>query len=52
MPTNWTVATDHAVVTTNELYDLTVMPALYLLDSQKRVVQKDSITAIRQFLSE
>ena len=52
MPANWTVATDHAVVTTNELYDLTVMPALYLLDSQKRVVQKDSITAIRQCLSE
>ena len=52
MPANWTVATDHAVVTTNELYDLTVMPALYVLDSQKRVVQKDSITAIRQCLSE
>ena len=52
MPANWTVATDHAVVATDELYDLTVMPALYLLDSQKRVVQKDSITAIRQCLSE
>ena len=52
MPANWTVATDHAVVTTDELYDLTVMPALYLLDHQKRVLQKDCITAIRQCLSE
>ena len=52
MPASWTVATDHAVVTTNELYDLTVMPALYLLDTQKRVVQKDSITAIRQYLNQ
>ena len=52
MPANWTVATDHAVVATDELYDLTVMPALYLLDHQKRVLQKDSITAIRQCLSE
>lgn len=40
MPANWIVATDHAVVTTNELYDLTVMPALYLLDAQKRVCIK------------
>jgi peroxiredoxin len=52
MPANWTVATDHAVVATDELYVLTVMPALYLLDHQKRVRQKDSITAIRQCLSE
>ena len=51
MPANWIVAADHAVVTTDELYDLTVMPALYLLDPQKRVVQKDSIAAIRQWLS-
>ena len=52
MPANWIVATDHAVVTTNELYDLTVMPALYLLDSQKRVLQKDSIEAIIQYLNQ
>ena len=50
MPAKWLVGTDHGVVSADELYDLTIMPSIYLLDSQKKIVQKDGLTAIRQWL--
>jgi thiol-disulfide isomerase/thioredoxin len=50
MPAKWVVGTERGVVSADELYDLTIMPSIYLLDSQKKIVQKDSLTAIRQWL--
>ena len=51
MPNNWLVATSSKPPLDN-LYDLTVMPALYLLDAHKTIVLKDNLTAIRQWLKD
>ena len=51
MPTNWLVATSSEPPLDN-LYDLTVMPALYLLDAHKTIILKDNLTAIRQWLKD
>ena len=43
IPSNWINSYDKGtVIRNNNLYDLKAIPALYLLDSQKRVLVKDS----------
>ena len=41
MPEGWMVGTDREVIKAKALYDLKAMPTLYLLDADKRVLQKD-----------
>ena len=48
MPRRWKVSYDDGCVITEEkLYDLRAIPALYLLDSQKRVLVKDGTNVIQ-----
>lgn len=41
MPGNWIVGYDRSEIVENEIYDIPAMPVLYLLDSEKRVLEKD-----------
>ena len=53
-PTSWINAYDKGgVITSERLYDLKAIPALYLLDSQKRVLAKDctSVEYIEHLIS-
>ncbi len=54
-PASWINAYDKGgVITSERLYDLKAIPALYLLDSQKRVMAKDctDVEYIEQLISE
>lgn len=42
MPESWTVGTDREAVKTGALYDLKVMPSLYLLDGKMNVILKNA----------
>ncbi|MCD8296020.1 MAG: DUF5106 domain-containing protein [Prevotella sp.] len=41
MPQTWTVGIDESGIVENSIYDLPAMPAMYLLDSDKKVLLKD-----------
>lgn len=42
IPDIWITGNDHRTIQENALYDLKAMPALYLLDKEKKVVLKDA----------
>lgn len=42
IPSSWLNATDREAIKSGPLYDLKAMPALYLLDGQKKVLLKDA----------
>ena len=54
LPETWTIAADTScLVKDTPLYDLKAMPTLYLLDTQKNVVLKDtSIPALMSYWTE
>jgi hypothetical protein len=54
LPKGWIDAQDPShVILDQELYDLTAMPTLYLLDARKRVVVKDaSPEQVERFVSQ
>lgn len=41
MPKNWIIGCDLSGIVENDLYDLKVMPVIYLLNAKKRVILKD-----------
>lgn len=42
MPADWKVAIDRDSIVDKAIYDIPVMPMIYLLDAQQQVVEKDS----------
>ena len=53
LPTNWTHAYDKDnKISKNRLYDIKAIPTLYLLDKDKKVLQKDtSPNALESFFT-
>lgn len=53
MPCQWIIGTDQEQIKQEALYDLKAMPAIYLLDADKRVLLKDAPYAlVRRYLFE
>lgn len=42
MPMEWTIAIDESKIVERNLYDISAMPMVYLLDKDKRVIIKDA----------
>lgn len=42
MPIEWSVAIDESKIVERDLYDISAMPMVYLLDNEKRVIIKDA----------
>lgn len=52
LPAGWTVGFDESDIIENDLYYIQSMPAIYLLDSHRRVILKNTtVSAVEQYLA-